>query len=178
MNMEEKKISGELIFDGKIIRVEKDEVLCPNGSKSFREVVRHNGGAAILCVTDNDEVLLIKQFRYAYNDVIYEIPAGKLEKGEDPYDAAMRELEEETGYKAKKLEHLCDIYPTCGYSSEIIYLYLAKDCVKTETKFDEDELIISEYVPLAKVKEMILNNTLKDGKAICAISAYLLKYNK
>ncbi len=88
MNMIEKKIDGEVIYDGKIIRVERDRVLCPNGRNSYREVVRHNGGAAILCITKDDRVLLERQFRYPYNEVIYEIPAGKLEKGEDPYQAA------------------------------------------------------------------------------------------
>lgn len=178
MDMREKQLSREIIFEGKIIKVYKDKVECPNKEISYREVVSHNGGAAILCVTPDDEILLIKQFRYAYNDVIYEIPAGKLEKDENPYDAALRELEEETGNKALELEHLCDIYPTCGYSNEIIYLYLAKNCIKTHTHFDEDEFIETEYVPLNKVKEMILDGTLKDGKAICALQAYLLKYNK
>lgn len=178
MDMREKKLKSDVIYDGKIVRLEKDTVLCPNGKEAFREVIRHNGGAAILYINDKDEVLLIKQFRYPYNEIIYEIPAGKLEKNENPYDAAMRELEEETGIKAKSLEHLIDIYPTCGYSSEIIYLYLAKDCTLTHTNFDPDEFIEIEYIPLNKVKEMILNGKLKDGKAICAISTYLMKYSK
>ena len=178
MNMEEKKLSGEVLFDGKVVRLEKDKVLCPNGRESYREVVRHNGGAAILCVTNDDKVLLIKQFRYCYNEVIWEIPAGKLEGNEDPYDAAMREFEEETGNKASELIPLGNIYPTCGYSSEKIYLYLALDYKKTETHLDPDEVIITEYVPIARVKEMILNNEIKDAKTICALSTYFLKYNK
>ena len=178
MDMQEKKISGEVLFEGKVVRLEKDKVLCPNGRESYREVVRHNGGAAILCVTDDDMVLLERQFRYAYDEVIYEIPAGKLEKGEDPYDAAMREFEEETGFKADRLEYLGNIYPTCGYSSEKIYLYLAKDYKKTHTNLDEDEVILTEYVPLARVKEMIASNEIKDAKTICAISSYMIKYNK
>ena len=178
MDMREKKISGEVLFDGRVVRLEKDKVLCPNGHESYREVVRHNGGAAILCVTPDDKVLLIKQFRYAYDEVIYEIPAGKLEKGEDPYEAALREFEEETGFKAFNLESLGNIYPTCGYSSEKIYLYLAKDYVKTKTNLDDDEVIVTEYVPLSRVKEMIISNEIKDAKTICAITTYLLKYNK
>jgi ADP-ribose pyrophosphatase len=174
--MIEKKIDGEVLYDGKIIRVERDTVLCPNGKSAFREVVRHNGGAAILCITKDDKVLLERQFRYPYIEVIYEIPAGKLEKGEDPYQAALREFEEETGNKAESLEHLIDIYPTCGYSSEIIYLYLAKDFVKTETNFDEDEVIESEFIPLDEVKAMIKDGRIKDAKTICALSVYLLKY--
>ena len=178
MNMIEKKIDGEVIYDGKIIRVERERVLCPNGRNSYREVVRHNGGAAILCITKDDRVLLERQFRYPYNEVIYEIPAGKLEKGEDPYQAALREFEEETGNKAESLEHLIDIYPTCGYSSEVIYLYLAKDYVKTNTNFDVDEVIETEYIPLSDVLDMINSGKIKDAKTICALSAYLIRYKK
>jgi ADP-ribose pyrophosphatase len=178
MEMREKKISGEVIFDGKILKVERDKVLCPNGNTSFREVIRHNGGAGILCITPNDEVLLIKQFRYAYDEVIYEIPAGKLEKDEDPYEAALREFEEETGNKASKLELLSVIYPTCGYSAEKIYLYLATDYIQTKVSLDEDEIIITELIPLDKVLEMIDNGTIRDAKTICAITTYVIRYKK
>lgn len=138
-------------------------------------MVRHNGGAAILCLNAQEEVLLIRQFRYPYNEILLEIPAGKLEKNEDPYTAAVRELEEETGNRAAGLEYLGKIYPTCGYSSEIIYLYLAKDYVFTETSFDEDECIEACFVPLSRVKEMILSGEIKDAKTICALSYYLMR---
>ena len=177
MKMKEKKIDGEVLFDGKVVRLERDKVLCPNGRESIREVIHHNGGSAILCLTENQEVLLIKQFRYPYDEVIYEIPAGKLEKNENPYDAALRELEEETGNKATSLEFLGKIYPTCGYSSEIIYLYLAKNYIHTKTSFDEDECIESYYFPLEQVKKMISSGEIKDAKTICAITYYLLKMN-
>lgn len=175
MEMEEKKIDGEILYEGKILRLERDKVLCPNGKEAYREVVRHNGGAAILCLTEQDEVLLIKQFRYPYKEILYEIPAGKLEQGENPYAAAIRELEEETGNRAAGLELLGKIYPTCGYSSEVIYLYLARNYVHTATSFDEDEVIEGSFVPLHKVKEMILSGQIKDAKTICAISYYLMK---
>ncbi|MCR5113248.1 MAG: NUDIX hydrolase [Acholeplasmatales bacterium] len=178
MDMTEKKIKGEVLFEGKVVRLEKDEVLCPNGAISYREVVRHNGGAAILCITKDNKVLLERQFRYPYDEVIYEIPAGKLEKGEDPYQAALRELEEETGLKAESLEHLTDVYPTCGYSNEIIHLYLANNCVKTKTHLDPDEVIETYYVPMDDVKKMISDGRIKDAKTICALSLYNLKYNK
>ncbi len=177
MKMEEKKISGETIYKGKVVCLEKDKVLCPNGIESYREVIRHNGGAAILCITEKEEVLLIRQFRYAYNEILYEIPAGKLELNEDPYDAAKREFEEETGNKVEQLDYLGKIYPTCGYTSEIIYLYLAKDLIKSQTSFDDDELIEVEYMPLPKVKDMILSGEIKDAKTICALSYYLMGYN-
>ncbi len=176
MDMREKKISGEVIFNGKVVKLEKDKVLCPNGNESIREIVRHPGGAAILAITDKEEVILERQFRYSYDEVIYEIPAGKLEKGEDPYYAALREFEEETGNKTEKLESLGVTYPTCGYSSEIIYLYLAKDFVKTATHFDDDEVIELEYIPLSEVIRMIEDGRIKDAKTIVAVMRYLIKY--
>lgn len=175
MEMKEKKIDGEVLYAGRVVRLERDRVLCPNGRESVREVVRHNGGAAILCLNAQEEVLLIRQFRYPYNEILLEIPAGKLEKNEDPYTAAVRELEEETGNRAAELEYLGKIYPTCGYSSEIIYLYLAKDYVFTETSFDEDECIEACFVPQSRVKEMILSGEIKDAKTICALSYYLMR---
>lgn len=178
MEMREKKIDGKVIFEGKVVKLEKDRVLCPNGNESYREVVRHNGGAAILCVTPNEEIVLERQFRYAYDEVIYEIPAGKLEIGEDPYDAALRELEEETGKKADKLELLNVIYPTCGYCSEKIYIYLANNYVETKTNLDEDEVIETILMPLDKVLEMIDNGEIKDAKTICAITSYLIRYKR
>lgn len=178
MEMKEKKINGEVLYNGKVVKLEKDKVLCPNGKESYREVVRHNGGSAILCVTEENEILLIRQYRYPYDEVIYEIPAGKLEKGENPYDTAIREFEEETGNKATQLEYLGNIYPSCGYTSEVIYLYLATDFTPTHSSFDEDEVIEVEYISISKVKEMILNGKIKDAKTICALSYYLLKNNQ
>ena len=178
MEMREKRIDGVTIFDGKVVKLVKDKVLCPNGKESYREIIRHPGGAGILCVTKDEKVLLIKQFRYAYDEVIYEIPAGKLEENEDPYFAALREFEEETDNKAKELISLGHIYPTCGYSAEKIYLYLALDVTPCERHLDEDEVIEIEYIPLNKVKEMIANEEIKDAKTIIAITQYLLRYSK
>ena len=176
--MRETKINGEVVFEGKILKVEKDKVLCPNGNESYREVVRHNGGAAILCITKNNKIILEKQFRYAYDEILFEIPAGKLEKGENPYDAAMRELEEETGYKTDKLESLGAMYPTCGYSSEKIYLYLANNLEKGHMHLDDDECIELYEFTIDEIKNMIIENKIKDAKTIVAFSNYLLKYEK
>lgn len=176
MNFEEKKISGEVMFDGKIFRVEKDIVLCPNGKEAFREIIRHNGGAGVLAVTDDDKVILIRQFRYAYNEVMYEIPAGKLEVGEDPLFSALREFEEETGNKADKVEYLMTFYPTCGYCSEKIYLYLVTNFKATETHFDEDEVIETCYIDYDEVLEMIKDGIIKDGKTIAAVMNYHIRY--
>lgn len=174
MDLKEKRLSGKTIYDGKVIKVTCDDVLCPNGNISKREIVHHNGGSAILCINDKEEVLLIKQYRYAYDEVIYEIPAGKLEVGEDPYDAAIRELEEETANKADSLKYLGIIYPSCGYTNEKIHLYLANNTKITKTNFDEDEYIVSEYYPLSTVIEMIKDGTIKDAKTICAINYYII----
>lgn len=174
MDMREVKKDGKVIYDGKIFKIELDTVICPNKREAKREIVRHHGGACILAVNDKEEILLIKQFRYAYDEVIYEIPAGKLEENEEPYAAALRELEEETGYKANKLDYLGVIYPTVGYCSEKIYIYQASEFIKTQTNFDEDEVIEAEFVPLKKVLEMIQNGIIKDAKVICAINYYLI----
>ena len=177
INMEnkEKKLEGKIIYDGKVVKLSLDKVLVPNGKEAYREIVNHNGGAAILCLNNCNEVLLIKQFRYAYAETIYEIPAGKLEKGEDPLTAAYREFEEETGYQANRLDYLGVIYPTCGYSNEKIYLYLALDFKVSHPHFDEDEFIEAEFIDLNQVLDMIQDGTIKDAKTICAINYYLLK---
>lgn len=176
MEMKEKKISSEIIYSGKVVQLERDTVLCPNGKQAYREVIRHSGGAAILCVTSDEQVLMIEQFRYPYDEVIYEIPAGKLESGEDPIEAAYREFEEETGNRADEMQFLGKIYPSCGYTSEVIYLYLAKNITPTSTAFDEDEVIETKLIPLKEVQEMILDGRIKDAKTICAISYYLLQH--
>ncbi|MDE5856176.1 MAG: NUDIX hydrolase, partial [Anaeroplasmataceae bacterium] len=111
----EKFLNRKVIYEGKILRLELDQVECENGNPAYREIVRHNGGAGILCITKENKVLLVKQFRYAYNEVLYEIPAGKLEKNENPLSAAQREFEEETGNRALDMSYLTTIYPTCGY---------------------------------------------------------------
>lgn len=171
--MREKKLSSEVIFEGKIIKVTKDKVLCPNGMESIREVVHHNGGAAILVVVDN-KVLLEKQFRYPFDKVLYEIPAGKLERNEDPLEAAKRELEEETGFIANTIISLGDMYPTVGFCNEVIKLFLTTDIKQGELNLDEDEIIDVSFIELEKVNEMILNNEIQDAKTICALYKYMI----
>ena len=126
MNLKEKKVNSSTVYDGKIIKVEVDEVELPDGRHSKRECVRHSGGAAVLFVK-GDEIALVRQFRYLYGEETYEIPAGKLNDGEDAQQAALRELEEETGYRAISSRHLLGIYPTPGYTDEIIHIYFVGD---------------------------------------------------
>ena len=177
MDFKEKTLKENMVFDGHVIKVFNNEVKCPSGNNSTREIIKHNGGVCILAVIDN-KVIMEKQYRYAYDEVLYELPAGKLEKNENPYDAAKREFEEETGYKADELIDYGVMYPTCGYSNEIIYLYVAKGIQKSQRNLDEDEVIEIEYMELEKVTEMILNNQIKDAKTIILISKYLLLNNK
>ena len=177
MDFKEEQIKSDLIYNGKVVKLYVDDVKCPNNNLSKREIIKHNGGVCILAIIDN-KVILEKQYRYAYDEVLYELPAGKLEKNENPYDAALREFEEETGYKANTLIDYGKMYPTCGYSNEIIYMYVAKDIIKTKRHLDEDEFIEIEYVNLEEVVDMINKGIIKDAKTICLISKYILANNK
>ena len=172
MGKEEKKISGETLFKGRVITLHKDKVLCPNGAITYRECVDHHGGVCLLMEIDG-KIALVRQFRYAFNEELLELPAGKLEKGENPYQAGLRELEEETGYKAESLESYGCMYPSVGYTNEIIYLYVAKNCVKTQTHFDFDEDIDLVFFDKEELKKMIKNNSIKDSKTIILLTRYL-----
>lgn len=176
----EKKMDSQTIFQGKIITVYKDKVKCPNEKIATREIVRHHGGVGILATVD-DKIILVKQFRYAYNQDTIEIPAGKLEYNEDSNLAGARELEEETGYSAKKLVPITQIYPTPGYCDEIIHLYEAKDVYKVENPLagDEDEFINVLFVPIDEAYQMVIDQKIKDSKTIIAImKAYIDKHTK
>ena len=126
MQHTEIKLNSKEIFKGNVFRVTMDQVELENGMTSFREVVHHNGGACILPLTDDDKVLMVRQYRYALKEELWELPAGKLEKDEDPFEAAKRELEEECGVTAERFINLGVLYPTVGYDSEKIYIWAAK----------------------------------------------------
>ncbi len=171
----EKKVNGETIFQGKIIRVEKDKVLCPNNLIATREVVRHNGGVGILALVEN-RIILVKQFRYPYNEDTLEIPAGKLETGEDPLTCGIREFEEETGYRTESLTRFATIYPTPGYCDEILHLYEATDFALVEDPLasDEDEFIDVIYMDLETAHNKVVNQEIRDSKTVIAINhAYI-----
>ena len=176
MNLKEKKVNSSTVYDGKIIKVEVDEVELPDGRHSKRECVRHSGGAAVLFVK-GDEIALVRQFRYLYGEETYEIPAGKLNDGEDAQQAALRELEEETGYRAISSRHLLGIYPTPGYTDEIIHIYFVVDAVYAGQKLDEGEFLNVQFVPVKRVLEMISEGAIKDAKTVCAVLAYQLSNN-
>lgn len=173
MDYIEKTVKKNYVYEGKILKLRRDEAELPNGKPCIREIVEHSGGACVLYVEDG-KALFVRQYRYAYGESLYEIPAGKLEAGEDPMLAAARELEEEAGVKAGRLELLFVDYPTPGYTNEKIYIYRAYDCEKVAAHLDEGEFLDAEYIPLEKVKEMLKNGEIKDGKTIIALQSYFL----
>ena len=168
MEFTEKTIESELIFDGRVVKLYKDTIELPTGKQSFREVVKHAGGVVILAVKD-DKILLVKQFRYPFKEIMYELPAGKLEAGEDPFEAAKRELEEETGYCADKWTDLGYVYTSPGYSDEKLYLYKAENLQFTHCHPDEGEIIQAFEYTYNDVLKMINNGQINDAKTLCAL---------
>ncbi|EGQ2724184.1 NUDIX hydrolase, partial [Staphylococcus pseudintermedius] len=164
MHFEEKTISKESIYKGKIIEVEKHKVSLPNNETAYREVVKHNGAVAICALTPDQQVILVKQYRKALEQELLEIPAGKLEPGEDRESAAMRELEEETGYKAKKLTLIGEVYGTPGFSNEKISVYFADNLVEGKVNLDEDEFVEKVLYSLDDVKKAVEARTIEDAK--------------
>lgn len=169
MEFKEKTLDSQMMYDGRIIKVYKDNVELADGKKSFREVVRHSGGVVILAFKDEDTILLVKQYRYPIGETVLELPAGKLEKGEDPFEAAKRELEEETGYCANKWTDLGYINTSPGFSDEKLYLYLAQDLEYTHCHPDEGEIIQAFEYKYDDVLKMIDNGEINDAKTICGL---------
>lgn len=165
----EEKISSKEIYDGVLLHVFSDEVRLPNGNTSVREWIKHPGAAAVVPIFSDGDVMLIKQFRYPLRKVFYEVPAGKIDKGEAPENTAERELKEETGIIFNELISLGDYHPTIGYSDEVIHLYMAQNVELAESKVDEDEFIITEKLPFEKAIEMAYSGEITDGKTIAAL---------
>jgi len=168
-NLAEKTLEQKMVFEGRIINVRVDSALLPNGKTAAREVIEHPGGVCVVALTEQDEVLMVWQFRYPYGEIIAEIPAGKLDKGENPLECGKRELEEETGIKAKNFRSLGTLYPSPGYCGEIIYMYLATDLTEGECCPDEDEFLTVERVPLNEVVQRIMNGEIADAKTQAAV---------
>lgn len=168
MNYKETKVKETPIYNGKILNLRKDDILLPNGNPAIREVIEHSGGSSIL-VVENGKILLVKQHRYPFNEELLEIPAGKLNKGENPKDTAIRELEEEAGLKAENIELIFTIYPTPAYDTEKIYIYTAKNYIKTCQRLDEDEFLSAKWYDLDRIEKMVQNGEIKDAKTIIAV---------
>ena len=170
MNLTEKQLTKEYIFKGRVINLRRDTALLPNNTTATREVIEHNGGVCVAALTDNDEVLFVRQFRYPYMEEILEIPAGKRDSAdEDPLLCGKRELKEETGATAKKFIPLGELYPTPGYCGEIIWMFAATGLDFGQTCPDDDEFLEVEKIPLNKAVEMILYGEIKDAKTQAAV---------
>ena len=169
MDFTEKTTSVTNIFDGRVIKVRVENILRPDGKPAKRELIAHPGGVGIIAVTDDKLVPTVTQYRIAAKSMMLEIPAGKLEYGEDPLECGIRELEEEAGLKAGKIVHLGEYYPTPGYCEEKINIYLASDLTKTHQHLDDGEFLTLEYITLDDLYEKVMNNEIHDMKTAVAI---------
>lgn len=169
MNLTEKPLSADYKYRGRIVNLRVDQARLPNGAQAVREVVEHPGGVCVAALTDDHCLLFVRQFRYPYQKVLLELPAGKLDPGEDPLEAGRRELREETGAEAARYESLGELYPSPGYCGEIIHLYAARGLVFGETHPDEDEFLELEKIPLEKAVRMVLDGEIPDAKTQTAV---------
>ena len=168
--LREHQTASELIFDGRILHLYRDDIMLPNGQPADRELIRHIGAVCVIPVTDDGYAVMERQYRYPIDRVILEIPAGKLDsKEEDREAAARRELEEETGYHAGTLIPLGVFYPACAYSDETIWMYLAKDLKKGSRHLDADEFLDVELIPLADLVKQVMAGEIPDAKTQIAV---------
>lgn len=169
--LEEKTIRTEKIFTGRVISLQVDEVELPNGNSSKREIVKHPGAVAIIPITDDNKIVMIEQYRKPLERTIVEIPAGKLEKGEEPAYSAKRELEEETGYDCKQLDWLISFYTSPGFADEIVHVYVAKGLFKKENAagLDEDEFVHVVELTLEEAQQFIREQKIYDAKTAYAV---------
>lgn len=168
MNLNEEILNEELKYEGNFLKFVNINVKLPDGNEGSRDVIRHPGAAAVVAFLDDETILLVRQFRAALNDILLEIPAGKLEIGEDPKVCATRELEEETGYKSENIEYLGTIATGAGFTDERIHIYKATNLYKGTKGGDEDEFIEIESFKLSEIKEMIKSGKIIDTKTISA----------
>ena len=166
--MQERKLSSEMKFDGKLVKVTYD-IADVNGKEAWREVVHHPGASAVVAIDEDNRIIMEKQFRYALNDYLLEIPAGKLDAGEDPLVCAKRELEEETGIIASEWISLGTIATSPGFCNEVIHLYVAKGLSKGEIHWDEDEYVEVERYTFDELLQRIKEETIKDSKTLSAL---------
>ncbi len=169
MELFEKTINSQDIFQGRIINLRLDRVVLPDGSESTREVVEHPGAVAIVAIDENQNIWMVKQYRKAVEEILMEIPAGTLEKGEDPLECAKRELAEETGLKAQNWKSILSYYSAPGFVTEKLHLFLATEFTEGNKHPDQDEFLYTVKLPLAEAYEAIFSGDIKDGKSIIGI---------
>ena len=182
MDLNEKTLNKNTVFSGKIINLRSDTAILPNGDTATREVVEHPGGVCVAAIDENDNILLVKQFRYPYMESLLEIPAGKRDKAgdSDPLTCGKRELKEETGAAANTYISLGQLYPTPGYCNEIIYMFAAKDLEMGNATPDDDEFLDLVKIPFESAVKMVITGEIKDAKTVAAVlkTKKLLDENK
>jgi len=174
MNLTEKTLSRKDIFSGRVFNIHVDTVRLPNAATTTREVVEHHGGVAVLALDDEDHILMVRQFRYGAGDSFLELPAGKLERGEDPAKCGKRELREETGMDAAQYSYFTKLYPTPAYCSECIYIYLARGLTPAPggQNLDAGEFLDVVRVPFDKALGMCMSGEITDAKTLVGILRY------
>lgn len=166
-------LESKLTHEGKIVTITVDKIRMPDGSEAYREtVIRGKNAAAVLAVDTDGSLIFVRQYRHAFGEMLLEIPAGVMEDGEEPADGVVRELEEETGKKAGKLEFLCELYPTVGYCTEKIQMFIATELTEGQQKLDADEFVEIERYTLEEALAMISRGEIKDGKTVAALYAW------
>lgn len=168
----EKTIASQPIYQGRIISLKVDEVLLPNGRTAKREIVNHPGAVAVMALTDDNKLVAVRQFRKPLEQTIVEIPAGKLEPGEEPLTCAMRELEEETGYVASHFEPLSSFYTSPGFADEMLHVFVATGLQKGESKPDEDEFVDTLELTLEEAHALHRSGEIRDAKTVVALFAW------
>ena len=169
MELTEQTLNSRRVFDGRLLHLDVDDIRLPDGGEAVREVVRHPGGVCVLPLHDDGTVSVVRQFRYPYKEVTTELPAGKLEPGEDPFDAIRRELKEEIGATAARWDALGYIMPSVGYTDEMLYLYLARDLTFGGTHLDEDEFLEPFKLPFAEALSQAADGRINDAKTLSAL---------
>ena len=172
MEFKEKTINKNYIYRGKILNLRKDDIILPDGNGAVREIVEHVGGSTVYCELDG-KILFVKQYRYAYGKEILELPAGKRDGNEPLEQTAIRELEEEAGLKANSVSLMFEVYPTPGYTNEIIRVYKAEGITETQRHLDQGEFLEGEWIPKEQLKQMIKSGEIKDGKTLIALLSEL-----
>ena len=176
-NQKAKVLKSEVVYTGPLFRVTKDSIVEPDGARSVRDVVRHNGSVVVLAMDNSKNkkdpwIVMERQYRHAANGFLWELPAGKLEPGEDPLAGAQRELEEETGYRAKKWKPLAEFFASPGFLGESMKVFLAEGLTPGQTNFDEDENIELRLVKLSDVLKLIYSGEVQDGKTMAIVLYY------